>query len=699
MLPALRQDLTLHPGPQDASGAPTWTLHDPAANKFYQLSWPAFEILSRWAMGAAQALLDAVNRETTLRVGPADLEAVIQLLSRHHLLLAWRAEDTTRLSRVAEAQRMSKAMWLLKHYLFFRLPLLRPMPLLQRFAPAVQWAFSPRFWWGVGGVALLGLYFVSRRWDEFTHTFASYSGLQNLLGIGLALSFAKVLHELGHAFTAQRHGCRVPTMGVAFLVMLPVLYTDTSDAWKLMRREDRLKIGAAGMLSELALAAFATLVWSFLPDGPLRAGVFLLATSTWLLTLTINASPFMRFDGYFLLSDWLGMPNLHDRAFALGRWWLREWLFGLGDPMPEPFPPRRRRFLIAFAFGTWLYRLVLFFGIALTVYHLFFKALGLAMLAVELGVFIVMPVVRELRAWWARRADLRWHWPTQRASVLALLLLAIIFVPWRGAIHAPAVLLPSQSQALYSVQASYIQGHAAQAGEHVQAGQLLAQLVSPDLDYKLGIANAQMTQLRWQLDQQAFASKLQSEGEALRSKWAAAAAEVAGLQAERQRLEVRAPFAGTLVDASLYLADGAWLARGEQLYQIVGNNPAIKAEGFVDEDDHAALAAHTSGTFIANLPEFGAVHCRASLSDQVAVTDLQHRTLASVFGGPLPVTRNRQNALVPTNTLFRVRLLDCDQHTLPRELAGTLVLERARHSFAGDAGRWVLGLFQRERGL
>ena len=699
MLPALRQDLSLHPGPQDANGAPTWTLHDPAANKFYQLSWPAFEILSRWALGDANQLLAAVNRETTLHVGPDDLEAVVQLLSRHHLLLAWRAEDTARLRRVADAQRMSKAMWLLKHYLFFRLPLLRPMPFLQRFAPAVQWAFSPRFWWGVGLVALTGLYFVSRRWDEFTHTFAAYSGLQNLLGIGLALSFAKVLHELGHAFTAQRHGCRVPTMGVAFLVMLPVLYTDTSDAWKLMRREDRLKIGAAGMLSELALAAFATLAWSFLPDGPLRAGVFMLATSTWLLTLTINASPFMRFDGYFLLSDWLDMPNLHDRAFALGRWWLREALFGLGDPMPEPFPPRRRRFLIAFAFGTWLYRLLLFFGIALTVYHLFFKALGLAMLAVELGVFIVMPVVREWRVWWRRRSELRWHRPTQRASLITLLLLAVLFVPWRGAIHAPAVLLPSQSQSLYSVQASYIQGRAAQAGERVKAGQLLVQLVSPELDYQLGVANAEAAQLRWQLDQQPFTSKLQGEGEALRSRWAAAAAKVAGLQHERQRLEVRAPFDGTLVDANLYLAHGAWLARGEQLYQIIGSSPDIKVEGFIDEDEHAALSANSSGTFIANLPEFSPVHCHDSRSDQLAVTDLQHPTLASLFGGPLPVTRNRQNALVPAETLFRVRLLACDQRRLPRELPGTLVLERARHSFAGDAWGWGTSLLQKQRNL
>src|SRR5688500_3708598 len=156
------------------------------------------------------------------------------------------------------------------------------------------------------------------------------------------MSFAKVLHELGHAYTAHRHGCRVPAMGAAFLVLWPVLYTDTNEAWKVASRNARLQIGAAGMAAELALAACATLLWSFLPDGPLRSGVFLLSTSTWIITLAVNLSPFMRFDGYFLLSHLLNTPNLHERAFAFGRWHLREWLFGLGAPEPEAVGRGRR---------------------------------------------------------------------------------------------------------------------------------------------------------------------------------------------------------------------------------------------------------------------------------------------------------------------------------------------------------------------
>nr|WED68047.1 hypothetical protein PJ912_17895 [Pectobacterium colocasium] len=95
---------------------------------------------------------------------------------------------------------------------------------------------------------------------------------------------------------------------------------------------------------------------SFLPDGMLRSAAFMLATTTWIMTLAINLSPLMRFDGYFLLSDGLQMPNLQNRGFAIGRWQMREWLFGLGDAPPEHFPRWLQRTLVGYAFAVWIYR-------------------------------------------------------------------------------------------------------------------------------------------------------------------------------------------------------------------------------------------------------------------------------------------------------------------------------------------------------
>ncbi len=113
----------------------------------------------------------------------------------------------------------------------------------------------------------------------------------------LCLAVVKVCHELGHAYTATRYGCRVPTMGIAIIVMMPMLYSDTSDAWKLTSRRQRAAIGAAGMIVECALAALAIFAWNFLDDGVARSLVFILATTSLMVGAAINLIPFIRFDG------------------------------------------------------------------------------------------------------------------------------------------------------------------------------------------------------------------------------------------------------------------------------------------------------------------------------------------------------------------------------------------------------------------
>lgn len=699
-LPPLRQELSLTPGAATPDGAPSWMLHDPAANRFFQIGWPAFEMLSRWPLDDPEAIVAAVNAETTLHLSIDDFEVLIKMLRHQHLLVAASPADTGRLASAAAAGKLSHAMWLLKHYLMIRVPLWRPMPFLNRFARYAEIAYRPASWVVVALVALTGLVLVSRRWDEFIHTFHGYADLRGLIAIGVALGCAKVLHEFGHAFTAYRYGCRVPTMGVALLVMVPVLYTDTTEAWKVPGRAERLRIGAAGMLTELALAAFATLAWSVLPDGPMRAGAFLLATTTWIGTLTINASPFMRFDGYFLLSDWLDMPNLHDRAFAIGRWWVRERLFGFDDPQPEPCAPGRRRFLIGFSFATWLYRLVVFFSIALVVYHTFFKALGLMLFCVEFGWFIARPIVREVAACWHRRGDLHWRRETRRSAFVGALLLGLFVLPWHGGVSAPAVLGPLRAQGLYVPEAAYMTSAApiARDGQRVHAGDVLAVLASPDLTHRLQAGEAEEALLRWQVEQQSFDNRLLDQGVALRRRWEAARETVSGLTAQVAQLTLRAPFDG-VVQTDEALAPGTWLPRGAHLFDVVGPI-GVKGEAFVGEDDAGRVEPGDRVSFVASLPELGALHCRVTAVDRVNVATLDAPSLASVYGGPLPVQlQPNTRQLVPLTATYRVRIGDCPaEQAWPREIVGTATIGGARQSFAWRALKRLASIFEREGG-
>jgi putative peptide zinc metalloprotease protein len=695
-LPPLRQELNLAQSPANSDGSPVWTLYDPAAHRFYQLAWPAFEILSRWPLGNAAAVVAAVRRDTTLRIELDEVLELVQFLTAYQLIEVSGARDTQRLLDVRARQRLSPAMWALKHYLFIRVPLLEPMGLLRKASPLVQWVFRPMFWWTTLISAGAGLYLASRHWEQFLHTFRAYAGWEGLLGIAVALSIAKVLHEFGHAITAYRYGCHVPTMGVALLVLWPVLYTDANEAWKLRSRRERLHIGAAGMLAELALAAYATLLWNFIPDGPLRAGVFMLATSTWVITLGLNASPFTRFDGYFLLSDWLRMPNLHDRAFALTRWWLRERLFGFGDVPAETFATARRRFLIAFSLTAWLYRLVLFFSIALLVFHFFFHVLGLILMLVEVGWFILRPMAREMLVWWQRRGDSRWNRQCSRTAAAVVVVLFIVLAPMSHSISAPALLVRARAQGVYAAHPAVIQTIALHEGQAVAQGAILARLSSPELEYQLGLATAEEASLRWQVEQQPFNDELRKAGPALRKQWRTARETLGGLRAEAELLTLRAPFAGQIADLDPELRSGVWLRGDERLFGVIGNKD-VRGEAFVEESALPRIHEGATADFVADLPEQATHHCMVSGIDRINIATLEPAYNASIYGGSISSRKDSTGAILPLAATFRVRFENCgSENGIAQETPGRVLLHGAAESFAAQVARWLIAIGRRE---
>lgn len=696
-LAPLRDDLQLTPGPVSAEGAPTWTLYDPAANRFFRIGWLEMEMLTRWGLGTADQVVRAIAAETTIQATQAEVQAFEKFLAGGGLLRLGGAATTEMLKRQVEARRLSPFMWILKNYLFVRIPLLRPDGLLARLQAPLAFAYSRPFLLMTMAAALLGLFLVARQWDVFLHAFPYLFTAEGMVASAIALAGAKALHEMGHAMMAHRFGCRVHSMGVALLVMWPVLYTDTTDAWRLPSRRKRLAIGAAGMAVELALAAWMTLLWSFLPDGALRSAVFVLATTTWIMTLAVNLSPFLRFDGYFLLSDGLDVPNLHERAFALARWWLREALFSFGDPPPEMFAPGRGRLLIAFAIGTWIYRLFLFLGIALLVYHLFFKLLGLFLFAVEIWWFILRPVMNEIVTWIRRRGDLTLN----RRSAVTLgglgLLLLVLFVPWGGTVRAPAMLVPTDFATLHAPRPARIETLAVAEGQEVAEGQILLTLSSPDLAWQIADAERRVAALQAQMTAQTTQADLVQHNVVGWSELREAAANLEGLRAEAAELQVRAPVAGRVAQMPDGLRAGGWVAANEPLVFLAGGG--MRVEGFVAEDDLARIAPGASASFI---PDDAWGPSVPLTLDGVADTStrlLDRPELASDHGGPIAVRRT-EKGMVAEQAIYRVRLSTVEA-TAPadRSLRGRIAIAAKRESIAGRFWRIAIGVLVRESGF
>jgi len=233
------------------------------------------------------------------------------------------------------------------------------------------------------------------------------------------------------------------------------------------------------------LAVFATLLWTVLPDGSVRSGVYMLASTAWILTLAVNLNPFMRFDGYYLLSDYLDVANLQDRSFALARWRLRESLFNFQFPPPEIFSKQRHWLLITYAYGTWIYRLLLFAGIAWAVYHFFFKALGLFLFAVEIGWFIVRPITKEMLVWRELLKQSETPLRPRLAWLIPVAMLALLFIPWQTRLLVSGLLSAETEFTLYSPESAQVQSLRVKEGDSVEANQILIKLASPDLDFRI----------------------------------------------------------------------------------------------------------------------------------------------------------------------------------------------------------------------
>jgi len=696
-LPPLREDLRLLPAARAADGSPTWTLYDPASHRFMRIDWQEFEILARWDLGSVAAIVEAISRELPLPTSENDVAEMVQFAARAGWLRPLGAQSSQQLADLVQRRKLSPFQFLLKNYLFLRIPLIDPDRLLTSLLRRVEWLFQPWFPWVLALAAGLGLFLVGRQWDSFTHELSYGFSPEGIVITALALSFAKVVHEFGHGLAAKHFGCRVPAMGVAFLVLWPVLWTDVTDSWKLADRHKRLVIDSAGMAAELMLAVLASLAWSVLPDGPARSAMFLLAGSTWLVTLAVNLNPLMRFDGYFLLSDGFDVPNLQDRAFALGRWWLREALFGLGALPPEYFPLKRQRLLVGFALAVWVYRFFMFLGIALLVYHLAFKLLGLFLLAVELWWFITRPIVNEISAWMSRKGDLRWNWPTLRSAGMAGLVLLALVVPWRGSLTAPALLRAGRQVALATAQSGQLTQLSAE-GATVTEGQAVFTLETPGLALRRAGAVAMATGQRARLSGLSFD---RDDSDLLEVSWQEfehGIAEISQIDAESEGGVVRAPFNGVVVDLPAALRPGLWMGKHEPLGLLIDPASTL-VEAYVAEADITRLHPGQEALFLPedNGPGIALV---VTAVDATSTRAIDNDALASIHGGSIAVRQDGNHQLIPEQSLYRVTLAPREAQPPVRHIdRGSVKIAGDRSSLLASLWRISVAALVKESGL
>lgn len=695
--PKLREDLNLHPGPPTSQGAPTFTIEDPARGAFFRIGLLEKEIFLRNDAPTFGAALRSLNNETALGAQLADVLGAYEFARRSELVCADRPDDAARLAAAAKAKRLSLFSQALKHYLFLRIPLWRPNRFLDRVSGLTNALFTKRFGVLALVVAGIGFHLVVREWSAFIQAITRNASPQGALYIGAALLFAKIVHEFGHALVAKRFGLTVPTMGVALMCFYPVLWTDLTQTWRLADKRKRIMVDASGVLSEMLVAALASIFWAVLPPGPMKTAAHTLASTAWASSLLLNLGPFMRYDGYHLLCDLLDEPDMQPRSFALARWRLREFLFDLGDPAPEPLPSGRRAFFIAYAVAAFVYRILLFLGIAFLVYHLFFKALGVILFAVEISWFVVRPFFVEARVWLRRRGDILRR-PRSRFTLgIAALGAVLFFVPLQRSVHAPALYGTEFETALYAPEGGLFVGPALVQGTERIKGAPVYTLEADELVFRfaeakagLAAAQAELAGLGFDFDAAGRTLVLKREVERLD-------AELTRLERRREALTVKAPFSGRIVDPDPAVGPGVPVAAKESPAILIGGPGLVRA--YIEEIDLSRASPGDRGLW---WPPGGGEPIPVQLEwiEEAAATELLRPEIASPNGGSLEARREADGRVVPERAVHRALLRPVSEQVPPtRRTAGTLVLQGRGASLYDLLIVRALGVLVREQGL
>lgn len=464
-------------------GGAHYLLFDSLTGRSHRLNLAAAQLVAQMdgRAGFGDAWEDVVDRMG--EAGPTQEEAV-RLLSDLH------AQDlviTDLVPDIAErAERRSKQdRKLLKQNLMgplsTRIPLFDPDALLRVTAPLV-WPLTGKvgallwlvFMLYAGTLALAEAEAIA---GAFTDQVWTAGSIAMIAGTYVAM---KTLHELGHGWVAQRHGVRIPEFGIMLLIFMPVPYVDATESARLESRWARAWISAAGIVVETALAAAAFLLWREADPGPWRAMLFNVMLVGGISTILINGNPLLKFDGYFVLCDVLGLPNLAQRANRAWGDWTNGALFAARDVRPRP---ATRGELLAYAIyapAAFGYRIVLSIGIGLYVASSFFL-LGVVLAIWSLTLSVGRPIGKGL--WHVATSPLLRRTRTRAWTITgggsAVVVLALFVVPVPHATWTQGVIRAPEGAELVAAAEGEVGSVAATAGEAVSAGAVLLSLSDP----------------------------------------------------------------------------------------------------------------------------------------------------------------------------------------------------------------------------
>lgn len=571
-------------------------LEDSFTNTFFRLRPAAFEFVARLR---PDRTVEQVWREC-LDKFPDDApgqEAVIQLLSQLYLsnLLQYEmAADSAQLFERFKKRRQREVRAQFMNLMFMRFPLLDPDRFLVRAMPIVGKLISPLgavLWIAVVGWALK---VAVDNFDALREQSQSVLAPENLVLLFAGMVVIKALHEFGHAFFCRKFGGEVHTMGVMLMIFTPVPYMDATSSWSFRSRWQRLLVGGAGMIVELFFAAIATFIWAQTGQGAVHSLAYNILFVASVSTVVFNINPLLRFDGYYMLSDLLEIPNLHQRSLLLRQHLVEHYLFGVKKSESPARSRKETAWLTVFGATSGVYRVIVFTGVLFVVADKFL-IIGILMAVVCLISWATVPAVKFVQYLAAspRLERVRSRAIAVSAGFCAVVILCLQVIPFPNHFRAPGVLLAAQRTDVIAEATGYIDAIVVQSGSQVRAGEPLMRLKNPEMELELAgaLARQQEIEVRLLKAMNTDVATLKP----LMALQAATTSRLQKLQTDQALLILRARHDGVWVAPGVESYAGRWLRKGTRLGLLV-NPSSFEFAATVQQEDADALFGRKTPT-------------------------------------------------------------------------------------------------------
>ena len=493
-------------------------------------------------------------------------------------------------------------------------------------------------------VCVFGFFQLAQNWDEFYVNRVHSFGPSDFAWIALTWVVLKLVHELAHSVVCKKFGGRVQSCGILFLLMIPMPYVDVTSAWRFENKWKRILTSAAGMMSEVFLAAIASWVWATSAPGPLQYHAGNVIISATLHTLIFNINPLMKFDGYYMLIDWLEIPNLATQ----GRAWLKgffKWLY-FGNK-PQQLKETGYRGLAVRAYGVlamlWFFSIAV--GLSLAASS-FMEGFGLIIALIGLTLWAVLPLIKLIKfvAVGTKTENPNRAWFGSAMTITLLLISCFLYLcPSPSVVSAPVVIDYEPLSIIRANSTGFATSIHVIDGQQVAQGDLLVTLHNPDLEHELSslLIDIQISELRSNaLFNAGEISQVQLEQDALESM----SKRSTELKQRIAELQIYAPQSGNVLARDLDQQVGRYFSPGDEILSIAKPGE-IHAIALTRQDDIDWVVGNPDAEI--ELLVWGR-HQNALLKGHIkhinprARDDLPHEAFAASIGGALPVVPRGQ---------------------------------------------------------